>query len=155
MRQLSESRAQLPAHPGAGFRREMKGQRMQPRWIARTPAAMLIAVARASVSLPGQPAAAPAAGSIRSGYAVGAERCGQAPLAFPKIRIDMRPGYCAGLVASNEDGLVMPRSIVQIPGTRLFVVSDMGDWVAKLGRLLRLGPEAALGGGVVVVLDQP
>ena len=65
---------------------------------------------------------------IKSGYALGHERCGEAPLAFPKVRIGMRPGYCAGLVASKEDGLVFPRSIVQVPDTRLFVVADMGGW---------------------------
>jgi hypothetical protein len=129
--------------PGEGFRRKNEGVAMQPRWIVRMQAALLIGIALAWVSLQGHrfwgveaasaapasarpAAAARAPGNIRSGYAVGAERCGEAPLAFPKIRIDMRPGYCAGLVASSEDGLVMPRSIVQIPGTRLFVVSDMG-----------------------------
>ena len=33
-------------------------------------------------------------------------------------------------MASNEDGLRFPRTIVQVPGTRLFVVTDMGDWKA-------------------------
>ena len=64
----------------------------------------------------------------RSGYSFGKETCGQAPLAFPNLRIGMRPGYCAGLVASKEDGLVFPRSIVQVPDTGLFVVADMGGW---------------------------
>jgi glucose/arabinose dehydrogenase len=134
-------------------------------------AALLIGIALAWVSLQGHrfwgveaasaapasarpAAAARAPGNIRSGYAVGAERCGEAPLAFPKIRIDMRPGYCAGLVASSEDGLVMPRSIVQIPGTRLFVVSDMGGWVAKQGRLLRLDPAAPEGARLTVLLSR-
>ena len=30
----------------------------------------------------------------------------------------MRPGYCAGLVASRDDGLIFPRTIVQVPDTR-------------------------------------
>ena len=71
-------------------------------------------------------------------YALGAEQCGP----FPKLRIGMRPGYCAGLVASKEDGLVFPRTIVQVPDTRLFVVADMGGWDPQQGRLLLLDPQA-------------
>ena len=64
----------------------------------------------------------------RGGYAVGAETCGEAPFAFPRLRIGLRNGYCAGLVAGAGDGLQFPRSIVQIPGHNLFVVADMGGW---------------------------
>ncbi|VIO79226.1 PQQ-dependent sugar dehydrogenase [Bradyrhizobium ivorense] len=77
----------------------------------------------------------------KSGYAVGADRCG----AFPRIQIDMKKGLCAGLVASDEDGLEFPRSIVQIPGHELFVVADMGGWNRTNGRLLVLDPKAAEG----------
>src|SRR3981189_227399 len=62
----------------------------------------------------------------KSGYAVGAERCGSGALSFPRIQIDMKNGFCAGLVASDEDDLRFPRSIVQIPGHEQFVISDMG-----------------------------
>src|SRR5674476_204034 len=65
---------------------------------------------------------------LKSGYALNDQRCGEAPNAYPKLRIGMRDGYCAGLVASEEDGLIFPRSIVQIPGHRQFVVADMGSW---------------------------
>src|SRR5690242_14506060 len=62
------------------------------------------------------------------GYAIDREvKCGTAPDAYPKLPIGMREGYCAGLVASKEDGLIFPRSIVQIPGRSEFVVVDMGS----------------------------
>jgi hypothetical protein len=61
---------------------------------------------------------------------------------FPKLRITMRPGYCAGLVASKDDGLIFPRTIVQVPDTRFFVVADMGGWEPKQGRVLLLDPQA-------------
>ncbi|WOH80470.1 PQQ-dependent sugar dehydrogenase [Bradyrhizobium sp. BEA-2-5] len=77
----------------------------------------------------------------KSGYAIGADRCGP----FPRIQIDMQRGFCAGLVASEDDGLQFPRSIIQIPGHDLFVVVDMGGWNRTDGRLLLLDPHAADG----------
>jgi hypothetical protein len=56
--------------------------------------------------------------TLKSGYALTDRRCGEAPDAYPKLRIGVRDGYCAGLVASEEDGLIFPRSIVQISGHR-------------------------------------
>ena len=96
--------------------------------------------------------------SHKSGYALTGESCGQAPNAYPKLRIGMREGYCAGLVASREDGLVFPRSIVQIPGHRQFVVADMGSWNPGQGRLLLLDPVAEPGKRIlelIVKLDFP
>ncbi|BAM90983.1 conserved exported hypothetical protein [Bradyrhizobium oligotrophicum S58] len=81
----------------------------------------------------------------RSGYALGAATCGDAPLAFPRLQIDMKAGFCAGLVASRDDGLRFPRGIVQIPGHQLFVVADMGGWGHDDGRLLILDPSAPAG----------
>lgn len=78
----------------------------------------------------------------RSGCAIGTDICGSADLAFPSIQIDMKPGYCAGLVASEEDHLKFPRSIIQLPGRDLFVVADMGGWGHTDGRLLLLDPHA-------------
>jgi glucose/arabinose dehydrogenase len=104
------------------------------------------------------PAGAAATSTRKSGYAIGDETCGTAPSAFPKLRIGMRAGYCAGLVASQEDGLVFPRSIVQVPDSRLFVVVDMGGWGAGRGRLLLLDPQAPAGKRVTVLiakLDYP
>jgi hypothetical protein len=81
----------------------------------------------------------------KSGYAIGPDRCGSGALSFPKIQIDMKKGFCAGLVASEEDGLRFPRYIVQILGREQFVVSDMGGWQRTDGRLLLLDPHAAEG----------
>lgn len=78
----------------------------------------------------------------KSGYAVGAEQCGSGALSFPRIKIDMKKGFCAGLVASEGDDLRFPRSIVQIPGREQFVISDMGGWQRTDGRLLILDPRA-------------
>jgi glucose/arabinose dehydrogenase len=81
----------------------------------------------------------------RSGYAIGTETCGSADLVFPTIQIDMKAGFCAGLVASEEDRLKFPRSIIQVPGRDLFVVADMGGWGHTDGRLLLLDPRAPQG----------
>jgi glucose/arabinose dehydrogenase len=88
-----------------------------------------------------------------AGYAIGSETCGQAPFVFPRLRIGLRPGYCAGLVASAEDGLQFPRSIIQIPGHNLFVVADMGGWTRSKGRLLLLDPSLPSGHRTKVLLD--
>jgi len=83
-------------------------------------------------------ASAAHAQSMRSGYTLSEERCGP----YPKLKITMQPGYCAGLVAAQDDGLIFPRTIVQVPGTRFLVVVDMGGWDAKRGRVLLLDPDA-------------
>jgi glucose/arabinose dehydrogenase len=81
----------------------------------------------------------------KSGYALLPDKCGSGDLAFPGLRIDMKQGFCAGLVASEDDHLKFPRSIVQVPGHELFVVADMGGWGHTDGRLLLLDPRAANG----------
>ena len=60
-------------------------------------------------------AASPEVLTKKSGYALDGTSCGMAPMAFLKLPIGMRPGYCAGLVASKDDGLLFPRSVVQVP----------------------------------------
>jgi glucose/arabinose dehydrogenase len=94
----------------------------------------------------------------KSGYALGGANgtalCG----IFPKVQLGTRAGYCVGMVASKEDGLVFPRTILQVPGTRFFVVADMGSWNPNQGRLLLLDPEAAVGKRIKVLiakLDAP
>jgi len=80
------------------------------------------------------------------GYAVDRDvLCGVAPDAYPKLRIGMREGYCAGLVAGKDDGLIFPRTIVQVPGRKEFVVADMGSWTPAHGRLLLLDPSLPAG----------
>ena len=91
---------------------------------------------------------------LKSGYALTDQRCGEAPDAYPKLRIGLREGYCAGLVASEEDGLIFPRSIVQIPGHRQFVIADMGSWNPGQGRLLLLDPDAAQGKRISVLIGK-
>ena len=91
-----------------------------------------------------------AAGTKLSGYTLSGETCG----AFPKLPIAMRPGYCAGLVASKEDGLIFPRTIVQVPDTRFFVVVDMGGWDPQRGRVLLLDPDAPQGQRIKVLLSK-
>ncbi|CAL76425.1 conserved hypothetical protein [Bradyrhizobium sp. ORS 278] len=83
--------------------------------------------------------------TLKSGYALTAASCGEAPFAFPRLRIDMKAGLCAGLAASRDDGLRFPRGIVQIPGKPLFVIADMGGWGHDDGRLLILDPSAPAG----------
>ena len=87
---------------------------------------------------PWQPVQAEAQVQVRSGYALSAETCG----GFPKLPITMQPGFCAGLVAAKDDGLIFPRTLVQVPDTRFFVVADMGGWEPQKGRLLLLDPAA-------------
>jgi glucose/arabinose dehydrogenase len=101
----------------------------------------------AAVALAGQPQPL-SAQPLKSGYALGAERCGP----FPKLRITMRPGYCAGLVAAKDDGLIFPRTIAQLPGARFLVVADMGGWDPKRGRVLLLDPQAPEGKRLKVLL---
>jgi hypothetical protein len=111
------------------------------RWML--PSAALAALAALSLLLrAGLPEASAAETGRKSGYALTDQQCGQAPRAYPKLRIGMRDGYCAGLVASKQDGLIFPRSIVQIPGQRQFVIADMGGWNPGQGRLLLLDPDA-------------
>ncbi|QIO36003.1 PQQ-dependent sugar dehydrogenase [Bradyrhizobium sp. 1(2017)] len=81
----------------------------------------------------------------KSGYAIGTDTCGSGDLAFPRIQLDMKAGFCAGLVASEEDRLRFPRAIIQLPGRDLFVVADMGGWGHADGRLLLLDPHAPPG----------
>lgn len=110
------------------FRRE----RRRPRAFAAVVAGALLGLAAGASSEPVR----------KSGYAIGAETCGSGDFAFPRIQIDMKAGFCAGLVASEEDHLKFPRSIIQVPGRDLFVVADMGGWGHTDGRLLLLDPHA-------------
>ena len=99
------------------------------------------------LALPAATASAQPATKL-SGYALSGETCG----AFPKLPIATRPGTCAGLVASKDDGLIFPRTIVQVPETRFFVVVDMGGWDPQRGRVLLLDPQAPQGQRLKVLL---
>jgi glucose/arabinose dehydrogenase len=107
----------------------------------RTVAAAIACLAAATlVLLTSEGPRAEEATRRKSGYALSGDMCGP----FPKVRITMRSGFCVGLVAGKEDGLQFPRSIVQVPDTRFFVVADMVGWGAK-GKLWLLDPDAAEG----------
>jgi glucose/arabinose dehydrogenase len=69
---------------------------------------------------------------------------------YPRVQVETMPGTCLGMVlprdraldvAANK-GFVKPRTIVQIPNTKNFLVVDMGGWAAKNGRLFLLQPSA-------------
>jgi glucose/arabinose dehydrogenase len=100
------------------------------------------------------PEASAAEPQRKSGYALTDQQCGEAPRAYPKLRIGLRDGYCAGLVASKQDGLIFPRSIAQIPGQRQFVIADMGSWNAGQGRLLLLDPDAPEDKRITSLIDR-
>jgi len=70
---------------------------------------------------PWQPVQAEAQVQVRSGYALSAETCG----GFPKLPITMQPGFCAGLVAAKDDGLIFPRTLVQA-GALDVMLREMG-----------------------------
>ncbi|MBS0528776.1 MAG: PQQ-dependent sugar dehydrogenase, partial [Proteobacteria bacterium] len=77
---------------------------------------------------------------------------------YPAVRLGMRAGTCAGLVASETDGLIFPRSILQIPGDSKFVVADMVGWGSPGGKLLLLDPAQPPGHRIrelIGGLDQP
>lgn len=79
-----------------------------------------------------------AGGGHISGYKIGSEMCGQGDLQFPRVSISTRPGYCVGIVAGQESGLIAPRTIVQIPGSANFLVVDFGGWIRNNGRVILL-----------------
>jgi len=106
----------------------------------------------AAVLLAGAAAAGSGETIRKSGYALSDQTCGER--AYPKLRIGMRDGYCAGLVASKEDGLIFPRSIVQVPGQRQFVITDMGGWSPGQGRMLLLDPDAPEGRRITKLWDK-
>ncbi|MES2857198.1 MAG: hypothetical protein V4692_15120, partial [Bdellovibrionota bacterium] len=75
----------------------------------------------------------------RGKFRVGTELCGKDQIKLPRVMIDMRPGYCVGIAASEEDGLIAPRTIAQIPNSPHFIVVDFGGWQpANNGKVFRL-----------------
>jgi glucose/arabinose dehydrogenase len=117
----------------------------------------MLFTALAALSLPPRaelPEASAAETGRKSGYTLTDQQCGQMPRAYPRLRIGMRDGYCAGLVASRQDGLIFPRSIVQIPGQHQFVIADMGSWNPGQGRLLLLDPDAPEDRRITKLIDR-
>lgn len=62
---------------------------------------------------------------------------------FPRVMVETAPGTCLGMVLPRDrainpvtgKSLVMPRTIVQIPGTKDFIITDMGGWRKNNGGL--------------------
>ena len=52
---------------------------------------------------------------------------------FPSCASPCGRAIAPGWSASKDDGLIFPRTIVQVPDTRFFVVADMGGWDPKQG----------------------
>lgn len=52
---------------------------------------------------------------------------------FPALKVQTMPGTCLGLVSSQQ--MRMPRLIVAVPGSEDFLVTDMGGWTPKIGKL--------------------
>lgn len=69
---------------------------------------------------------------------------------FPRLQVETLPGTCLGLVmplsrASAGDpkkNFIMPRTIQQIPGTKEFLVVDMGGWKPNNGKVYWMKPDA-------------
>jgi len=64
----------------------------------------------------------------------------------PRIALQVPKGWCVGLVATAEDGLQMPRRLLEVAPGRFWIV-DMGSWEPRRGRLLELrldGPRPQL-----------
>lgn len=65
---------------------------------------------------------------------------------FPRLKVDTMPGTCLGLVIPQARGVdraakvsfVMPRTLVSVPGTKDFLLVDMGGWKANAGVLFWL-----------------
>jgi glucose/arabinose dehydrogenase len=69
---------------------------------------------------------------------------------FPRLQVGTMPGTCLGLVvgqdqaidSSTKQKLVMPRTLVAIPGTKEFLVVDMGGWAPNKGGIFWLKPNS-------------
>lgn len=69
---------------------------------------------------------------------------------FPRLNVDTMPGTCLGLVIPQDKAIdpatkkafVMPRTLVGIPGTKDFLLVDMGGWKANNGVLFRLSAKS-------------
>jgi glucose/arabinose dehydrogenase len=74
--------------------------------------------------------------TMKNGYLLkNEEKCGN----YPKVSVGTQEGSCLGLVASEEDGLIRPRRIVQLPGGD-FIITDMVRWGKDKGIVWRLSP---------------
>ena len=79
------------------------------------------------------------AGEFGSDYAAQG-KCGP----FARVVVSTPAWACVGIVAGPADGLVMPRSVIEVAPGRLLLI-DMGGWANNRGRLieLRIGPDGS------------
>ncbi|HEX2593914.1 MAG TPA: PQQ-dependent sugar dehydrogenase [Rhizomicrobium sp.] len=62
---------------------------------------------------------------------------------WPRAPIGMAAGYCAGIVGSPQPDyrsrtLRIPRLLLALPGGKDWLVTDLGDWDAKRGKVFRI-----------------
>jgi glucose/arabinose dehydrogenase len=68
---------------------------------------------------------------------------------FPRLSIDMAPGLCIGLIAAPEDGafhnrqLRTPRMLLELADGKEWLISDLGSWTAKQGKVWRMRVDGA------------
>jgi glucose/arabinose dehydrogenase len=87
--------------------------------------------------------AAPATAAPRPLYAKSTTTCD----GWPRLPIETAKGFCAGLVIGpsttvfKDRRLHLPRTLVMIPGTRDWLVVDLGAWVPGKGSVQRMSAE--------------
>ena len=60
---------------------------------------------------------------------------------FPRVAVDMAPGYCMGLVASppvegfHRRAIRTPRMLLQLADDKVWLISDLGGWTDKRGKI--------------------
>lgn len=63
---------------------------------------------------------------------------------FPRVDVEMAPGYCMGLVFApaatefHRRRMRTPRVLLQLPDEKSWLVSDLGAWTDKLGKIWQL-----------------
>ena len=80
-------------------------------------------------------------GTIKNIAGVTYEENDSSCMGFPRIWVDSEAGLCVGLVKAighKDKTLRKPRAIVQIPNTEDFIITDMGGWSRKLGKVVKL-----------------
>jgi len=79
------------------------------------------------------------AGEHGSAY-VANGKCGP----FPRAVVTTPPWACLGIVAGPDDGLIMPRNVLEVAPGRLLLI-DMGGWEPGIGRLIevRIGADGS------------
>jgi len=60
---------------------------------------------------------------------------------FPRVAVDMPPGYCMGLVASppvegfHHRSIRTPRMLLQLADDKAWLITDLGGWTDKRGKM--------------------